>query len=129
MRLLVDTHAFLWLHTDRARLPERVLDALSDPENALLLSAASAWEIGTKHALGKLPLPEKPAAWLGSRLPASGVEALPITLEHAVTAAALPRHHADPFDRLLIAQAQVDTLTLLTADSRLSAYDVTIWWR
>lgn len=128
MRLLLDTHVFLWLHTDRSRLPPTLLRALGDPGHSLHLSVASGWEIGIKHALGRLPMPEPPADWLASRLPASGTTALAITLPHVLTAAALPRLHDDPFDRLLVAQAQVEELTLVTGDAQLSAYDVPIRW-
>lgn len=128
MRLLLDTHAFLWLHTERRRLPGALAALLIDPAHDLHLSVASAWEIGIKHSAGKLPMPERPAVWLGSRLPASGVRALAITLEHALRAADLPLHHRDPFDRLLVAQARTDGLTLVTADPKLSAYDVPILW-
>lgn len=128
MKLLLDTHVFLWLHADRLRLPPALLEELGDLENSLFLSVASAWEIGIKHALGRLSLPESPADWLTSRLPASGTNALAITLPHALTSAALPPHHRDPFDRLLVAQAQVDDLTLVTSDAQLAAYDVPIRW-
>lgn len=128
MRLLLDTHVFLWLHADRSRLPVTLLDTLADEDNELYLSVASAWEIGIKHAIGKLPLPSDPAGWLASRLPASGARPLAILLPHALAAAALPRHHADPFDRLLAAQSQLEELVLVTADPAFSAYDVDIRW-
>lgn len=128
MRLLLDTHTFLWLHTDRSRLPHPLMAALAALENNLLFSVASAWELGIKHALGKLPMPDPPAQWVSSRLKASGVVPLAVSLEHAFAAAALPPHHRDPFDRLLIGQAQADGLTLVTGDPAMSTYDVPILW-
>jgi PIN domain nuclease of toxin-antitoxin system len=126
VRLLLDTHVFLWLQSDRSRLPPDVLVALADLDNDLHLSVASAWEVGIKYAAGKLPLPQDPASWLSSRLSASGTAPLPISLQHALVGASLPRHHSDPFDRLLVAQAQVEVLTLVTGDPRMSAYDVEV---
>ena len=108
--------------------PERFskdIDALlREDKNLLLLSAASGWEIAIKYALGKLPLPEPPDQYVPDRMQSSGVDALPIRMEHALCVAQLPAHHRDPFDRLLIAQAQIERVPLLTADSQLSLYDV-----
>ena len=91
-----------------------------------LFSAASGWEIAIKYALGKLPLPEPPDQYVPDRMQSSGVDALPIRMEHALRVAQLPAHHRDPFDRLLIAQAQIERVPLLTADSQLSLYDVAL---
>lgn len=128
MRLLLDTHVFLWLHSDPSRLPSAVRAALADLDNDLYFSVASAWELGIKYATGKLPLPQDPASWLSSRLPASGTAPLPISLRHALVGASLPRHHGDPFDRLLVAQTQVEVLSLVTGDPKMSAYDVDVLW-
>jgi PIN domain nuclease of toxin-antitoxin system len=128
VRLLLDTHVFLWLQSERSRLPSVVLTALADLDNALYLSVASAWELGIKYATGKLPLPQDPATWLASRLPASGTAPLPISLRHVLVGASLPRHHHDPFDRLLVAQAQIEGLTLVTGDTKISAYIVDVLW-
>ena len=89
-----------------------------------MLSAASSWEIAIKYALGKLPLPAPPPEYVPSRMQASGTGALPITHAHALHVASLPTHHRDPFDRLLVAQAQVESLPLLTADPQLGRYDI-----
>ena len=108
--------------------PERfraaTLDVLQNPDHELLLSAASSWEIAVKYALGKLPLPEPPAVYVPRRMRTSGVVGLPVEHVHALHVATLPPHHRDPFDRLLVAQAQVEAIPLLTADPRLAEYDV-----
>ena len=97
---------------------------LEDGATELFLSAASAWEIAIKHAVGKLPLPAPPGDYVVRRLRDTGTSALPITHVHALRVALLPRHHRDPFDRLLIAQAQIEDLTIMTADPQFDAYDV-----
>ncbi len=127
MRLLLDTHAWLWLQTTPERLAA-ALSAVEDPANELLLSAASAWEIAIKWKLGKLPLPEPPVTYLPDRMTSSGVRALAISHAHAVAVSALPPHHADPFDRLLIVQATAEQATLVTADRALEPYDVDVLW-
>ena len=126
MRLLVDTHAFLWTASEPSRLSERVRALIADPTNLLYLSHASVWEIAIKHKTGKLILPNEPSIWVPMRAARHFMSDLPIKIEHVFRAGSLPLHHRDPFDRLLVAQAQVEGLTLLTADSRLSAYDVPV---
>jgi PIN domain nuclease of toxin-antitoxin system len=126
VRYLLDTHLWLWLRTTPERVPDAVRERLEDPSAALLLSAASAWEIGIKYALGKLPLPEPPATYVPSRMRHDGIDGLPVSLAHALHVASLPPHHADPFDRLLVAQAQVEGLALVTADPKIARYDVTV---
>lgn len=126
MRILLDTHAWLWLQTTPERLSERALALVSDPGNDLYLSAASAWEIAIKYALGKLPLPEPPAEYVPTRLRTSGASPLFVEHRHALHVASLPHHHRDPFDRLLIAQAHLDGLSLLTTDPELEPYGVDI---
>jgi len=108
------------------RLSPQARAALQDADNQLLLSAASSWEIAIKYALGKLPLPLPPAEYVPSRMATSGTTPLPVQHAHALHAGTLPPHHADPFDRLLIAQAQLESLTLLTADDKLEAYEVSL---
>jgi PIN domain nuclease of toxin-antitoxin system len=110
------------------RFSEPARSALDDPDNVLLLSPVSAWEIATKYALGRLTLPVPPAEYVPSRMKSSGVDALPLQHSHALQAAGLPWHHRDPFDRLLIAQAQVEDLPILSADRQLAAYDVQVHW-
>ena len=126
MRLLLDTHVFLWWITDDARLDPSARALLASPKSTLFWSVASTWEVATKYALGKLPLPVPPDELLPSQRQANGVELLPIVEAHAYESARLPRHHADPFDRLLIAQARCDRLGLVTFDRVLDQYDVEI---
>lgn len=128
MRLLLDTHVWLWWMTSPSRLPHVTGDALGVADNSRFWSAACAWEIGVKYALGKLPLPVDPREFVRTRMVETGASGLPVTHEHALVAAALPLHHRDPFDRLLVAQAQVDGLTLVTGDPQMAAYDVPILW-
>jgi PIN domain nuclease of toxin-antitoxin system len=112
--------------------PERLAEAsrqlLRDPESELFFSAASAWEIAIKFAAGKLRLPLPPVAFVAQGMAEDRVAALPILHAHALHAGELPPHHRDPFDRLLIAQARIEGLTLLTADRDLAPYDVPIHW-
>ena len=124
MRSLLDTHVWLWSLTAPEKLGIAVRALLSDPSHTLYLSAASAWEIAIKYGLGRLPLPEPPEKFVPQRLVRDGVRALPVDLKHALHVATLPDHHRDPFDRLLVAQSQIEDLPLLTADEQLSAYDV-----
>lgn len=124
MRALLDTHVWLWLQTTPERLSGEALELVQDGSNELFLSAASAWEIAIKYALGKLPLPEPPDRYVPSRLATSGTTPLPVDLRHALHVAALPRHHRDPFDRLLVAQAQLEDLVLVTADGQFGPYEV-----
>jgi PIN domain nuclease of toxin-antitoxin system len=107
-----------------ARLSRQTRTLLEDPENEIFLSAASSWEIAIKHAVGKLPLPMPPLEYVLSRMETSGTAPLPVQHSHALHAGSLPRHHADPFDRLLIAQAQLENLRILTADGQFEAYEV-----
>jgi PIN domain nuclease of toxin-antitoxin system len=108
------------------RLSARARALVESFEHELFLSAASAWEIAIKHALGKLRLPEPPARYVPSRLEILRTQPLPIEHGHALRVGTLPSHHRDPFDRLLVAQAQLEDLPLLTADAVFSRYDVTV---
>ena len=128
MRILLDTHSWLWMRAEPDRLSELSRQLLRNPESELFLSAASAWEIAIKFATGKLRLPQPPVAFVAQRLAEDRLSALPISLAHALHAGELPPHHRDPFDRLLIAQARIEGLTLLTADRELAKYDVPIHW-
>lgn len=128
MRILLDTQVWLWMQASPDRLGERSLALVADETNEILLSAASAWEIAIKYALGKLPLPELPKDYVPDRMVSSGVSGLPVEVSHAVEVAQLPPHHRDPFDRLLIAQARAERLSLMTADPRFEPYDVDLLW-
>ncbi len=116
--MLLDTHAFLWWSSDDPRLGAAEREAVSDPENEVFLSAASVWEIAIKQALGRIKLPAPVSATAARH----GLVPLPITFEHAETAGSLPPLHRDPFDRMLLAQARVESLTLVTLDPALRAY-------
>jgi PIN domain nuclease of toxin-antitoxin system len=124
MKLLLDTHVWLWMQVAPERLSPATAALLSDTSNEVLLSAASAWEIAIKYALGRLALPVPPSDYVASRMARSGTAGLPVAHRHALHVANLPPHHRDPFDRLLVAQAQLEGLTLVTADEQLDAYDV-----
>ena len=128
MRLLVDTHAWLWMLSAPDRLPAGVRASLGDPDNDVLVSAASAWEIAIKHQLGRLPLPQVPEDFVPGRLAASGSTPLPVEHADGLRAGRLPNHHRDPFDRLLIAQAQLRELPLVSGDGAMQQYDVEIAW-
>lgn len=116
------------MQAESKRFSPQIRLLLQDPENQLYLSAASSWEIAIKYALGKLPLPLPPMEYVPTRMETSGTMPLPIQHRHALRAGSLPRHHADPFDRLLIAQAQMENLGLLTADRQLETYEVDLLW-
>lgn len=122
MRLLLDTHVWLWFRTGSPRLGAAARQAILDSSNELLVSVVSAWEVGVKSAMGKLSLPAAFETWLDSAL--TGFDTLPVELRHARAAVGLPMHHKDPFDRLLIAQASTDGLTLITADEQIRPYGV-----
>lgn len=124
MRLLFDTQCWLWIHGAPERLRAETRRVLTDPNTATYFSAASAWEISIKVALGKLRLPEPAARYVPARCARFGTAVLAVTLDHALRAGGLPTHHRDLFDRMLIAQAQIERLPILTADRRFAAYDV-----
>jgi PIN domain nuclease of toxin-antitoxin system len=123
-RYLLDTHVFLWLQATPERIRPELLDELADSGSDLLLSAASSWEMAIKHALGKLHLPEPPDRYVPAAMRRSGVEPVPVGHPEALAVATLPPHHRDPFDRLLIAQAQLLDATILTVDAAFDAYEV-----
>jgi PIN domain nuclease of toxin-antitoxin system len=124
LRLLVDSHALLWHVLDDPRLTPEPTATIEAGDAKVLVSIASLWEIAIKSALGKLEAPDD----LPQRVEELGFELLGITVEHAWAVRHLPHHHRDPFDRLLIAQAQVERLPILTADPLLAGYDVTVIW-
>lgn len=124
MKLLLDTHIFLWYVAADARLPTTFRDSIRDPNNQVYLSAASVWEAVIKHRLGKLPLPAPPVEYLLRQREAHQFAALPIEEETMTHLANLPDIHRDPFDRILVAQAIQYRLTLVTLDADLKAYPV-----
>lgn len=121
MKLLLDTHVLLWALAEPERLSDRARSAIEARRNTLYVSAASAWEIEIKRSLGKLEAPEA----LEDALASLGASELPIRLAHAEALRALPMHHRDPFDRMLVAQARVESLVLISADPLLACYGVT----
>lgn len=128
MRILLDTHAFLWSIGDPAQLTSIARTHYLNTENELFLSAASYWEICIKHALGKLRLAENWSEIFEREMAGNGIQWLPIEKEHCLGLLKLPFIHRDPFDRLLLAQANVERLSILTADTNMKRYDVkTIW--
>lgn len=128
MRILLDTHCWIWCLEAPERLSRGAQDLIADQGNQVFLSAASSWEMAIKHAAGKLRLPEAPERYVPSRLEALAMSVLPVELPHTLRVASLPPLHGDPFDRLLVAQAQIERLSLLTADPEILRYDVeTIW--
>ena len=128
MRVLLDTHAFLWWSLDDARLSGPAREAIRDGRNDVLVSVASIWEVAIKAAKGKLDLPMAVETYVADRLRRNRWVSLPIDARHAVQAASLPMIHADPFDRVLIAQAQLEGLPIITTDAAITRYDVeTIW--
>jgi PIN domain nuclease of toxin-antitoxin system len=126
VRLLLDTHVFLWMQSDPDRMSQQALALVESTRHQLLFSAASSWEIAIKVALGKLHLPDEPETWVPLRMRSSGVSPLVIEHGHALAAGALPSHHRDPFDRLLIAQAQHERVPVVTADPAFAAYELEI---
>jgi PIN domain nuclease of toxin-antitoxin system len=122
--LLVDTHALLWWRADASRLSVRAREAMEDGATSLFFSAASVWEIAIKRAKGKLDVPDELIETMQGR----GFVELPIRSAHGLLAGALPPHHGDPFDRMIVAQAQSERLTVLTHDPRIAAYGVPVLW-
>ena len=124
MRLLLDTHVFLWFITADPRLPEPFKEAILDIENEAFLSVASFWEIVVKNQLGKLPLPESPGTYIPKERELHQIWSLPILESHLVQLSSLPLIHRDPFDRILICQAIANEMTIATVDPIIKSYDV-----
>jgi PIN domain nuclease of toxin-antitoxin system len=124
VRYLLDTRVWLWLQANPSEIRSEALEALLDTRNELFLSAVSCWEIAAKYAAGKLSLPAPPDEYVPARLTQSGTATLALLPEHALLAARLPEHHRDPIDRLLVAQAVREKLTLVTANPAFAAYEV-----
>lgn len=124
MRLLLDTHTALWLLADDPRLSKRAGTLVTDPRNDVILSAVVVWEVAIKRSLGKLDAPDGFADMLVD----AGADPLPINLDHARAVRELPWHHRDPFDRLLVAQAQHEQVSIVSDDEQLAAYGVRMLW-
>ena len=128
MKALLDTHVFLWWITDAPQLPHAVRELIADGGNELYLSAASCWEIAIKARLGKIELPARPDAYITDQMSKNAVQGLPIELSHAFQVFHLPLHHRDPFDRMIIAQSQMEKIPIITSDPLISKYRVrTVW--
>src|SRR5262245_43591015 len=124
MKAILDTQCWLWMLAAPERFSRQTRALVESEQTELLLSAASAWEVAIKHATGKLRLPEPPSRFVASRVEASGVHPIAIELAHVLHAAQLPPHHRDPFDRLIVAQARIERLPIVTADPIFDRYDV-----
>ena len=128
MRLLLDTHAFVWAVTAPAELSGRARQLIEDPSNELFVSAASAWEISTKHRLGKFPQAEQIIEGFSFAIERLRSTELPIGVEHALTAGRFEQPHRDPFDRVLAAQAVIEGAALISRDAAFSAFPVSVEW-
>lgn len=126
--MLLDTHALLWWLLDDERLPTSARSAIEEPANEILVSSASGWEIATKHRLGKLGLKAWEPTSLPSLIARNGFDVLPVSMEHALAAGALPGPHKDPFDRMLIAQSRLEGIPLVSNDTVFGSYDVRLVW-
>ena len=122
MQLLLDTHTLIWWLANNPTISNKAKDAIANPDNLVFVSAASAWEIAIKKSLGKLQTPDD----LAMQIEAKGFIPLSIDLHHALTVESLPQHHQDPFDRILIAQAIYERLTIVTRDRKFNVYEVNI---
>ncbi len=128
MNLLIDTHVFIWYSMASDRLSKTAVDAINDEANAVFISQVSIWEMQIKHDLGKLALPMDVKSMVEGQIGTNDFQLLQIQNEHFWRLAHLPNAHKDPFDRLLICQAQVEELALITCDSKIASYDVNILW-
>lgn len=124
MKVLLDTHVWLWMVQEPAQLNPAARAILGDADSLLVLSAASSWEIAIKCSLGKVELPGSVRDFVASRMRRDLVDGLPVTHAHALQVARLPLLHRDPFDRLLVAQAQVERIPIMTADAKVARYPV-----
>jgi PIN domain nuclease of toxin-antitoxin system len=128
MRAMIDTHAFLWWDLDDTRLSDRAAEVIADGSNEVVVSVGSIWEVAIKATKGRLDLPADLGGYVADRVRRYRWTVLPIDSRHAIRAATLPRIHEDPFDRILIAQAQVESMAIITTDAAITRYEVeTIW--
>ena len=128
MKLLLDTHIFLWWNNRAEAIADPLRRAIIDPDNQIFVSAASVWEISTKHRSGKLPGASSIAGDLAGAIESQRFVGMPITIQHAQAAGALPGPHRDPFDRMLIAQALLDDLVLVSNEQAFGAYGARLLW-
>ncbi len=128
MRALLDTHTFLWWNMDSPMLSAAAREFIGNGNNELFFSAASAWEIAIKYSRGRLVLPALPDSYISDRMASQQIQPLPVLISHALHVYQLPEIHLDPFDRLLIAQCQLEDLPLLTADLTIARYEINVIW-
>lgn len=128
MKLLLDTCTFLWILTDSPELSLDALDLFTSPDNEVYLSSVSSWEISVKYALGRLPLPEPPPEFVPAMRAGHGIEPLDLDEQSTLYVGQLPSHHRDPFDRMLVCQAIVHDLVILTPDKDIRRYPVKTRW-
>src|SRR3972149_12130605 len=127
MKVLLDTHTFLWWITADNRLSSSAREFITNGDNELFLSAATGWEIAIKAQLGRIKLPKEPHSFIAEQLRLNVIQSLPIHMSHALHIYSLPNHHRDPFDRLIIAQAQLENLPILTTDPQIAKYKVKVF--
>lgn len=128
IKVLLDTHALLWWLFDDPRLSQRARKVIASPDSAVFISSASAWEIATKYRLGKLPEAKEAVENLPDLLRKNKMEELPISMAHAIVAGSLSIVHRDPFDRMLIAQAQLESMPIVTIDAQFKGQNIQIIW-
>lgn len=128
MRILLDTCTFLWLILDAGELTGRVKDLFADSDNEVFLSVVSTWEIAVKHAIGRLDLPEEPRLYIPEQRERHGIQSLSLDEPSSLQVSALPKIHSNPFDRMLISQALIHGLTILSPDDMIKKYPVRIVW-
>lgn len=128
MKVLLDTHVFLWWINDDSRLSQNVRQIISDSANELFLSAVSGWEIAIKSRLGRLDLPGNLEGFISEQIAFNAMQSLPVKMSHALHTYSLPLLHRDPFDRMLVSQSQLERLPILTMDTQIAAYDVDVLW-
>jgi PIN domain nuclease of toxin-antitoxin system len=128
MKVLLDTHAFIWWSTNDPQLSQTARDTIADPSNTILFSVVNAWEIIIKQGTGKLTLPEPATTYIPSRIAANQFVTMPVNLSHILQVASLPDLHRDPFDRLLIAQSQTEQIPIITIDRYVVQYPIDVIW-
>lgn len=128
MKALLDTHTFLWWIADDPQLSLAARQVIGDGATALFLSVASGWEISIKSRLGKLRLPADLQGFVAEQMRINAIQVLPVAMIHALHVHSLPDHHRDPFDRLLVAQSQIERMPILTRDAQIARYDVSVIW-
>jgi len=129
LKALLDTHVFLWWITDDPQLPTHIRRVISDSDNELFFSAASCWEIAIKAQLGKITLPAKPDIFIAEQLSINAIQSMPVQSSHALHVFNLPPLHRDSFDRIIVAQAHLEKLPIITSNSLISQYNIDTIWR